>query len=124
MMTSMGLVRRSLHGLREEIHLDKLGFRSMKVTNVPDSLREVTLGAENPGYVVYWRSDRRVVAVEPPAHATNPFEAAFRALRTEDWGDVNDVHGIGEDEKPTRASSAGSVGATKHAVTKREVKER
>ena len=85
MMTSMGLVRRSLHGLREEIHLDKLELRILKVTNVPDSLREVTLGAENPGYVVYWRSYRRVVAVEPPAHATHPFEAAFRALRTEDW---------------------------------------
>ena len=80
--------------------------------------------AEDPGYVVYWRSDRRVVAVEPPAHATNPFEAAFRALRTEEWGDVNDVHGIGGGEKPTRASSSGSVGATKHAVAKREVEER
>ena len=73
MMTSMGLVRRSLHGLREDINFDELDIRILKVTNVPDSLREVALGAENPGYVVYWRSDRRVVAVEPPAHATNPF---------------------------------------------------
>ena len=123
-MTSMGLVRRSSHGLREEVHLDKLEIRILKVTNVPDSFRAVTLGADIPGYVVYWRSGRRVVAVDPPAHATNPFGAAFHALPTEDRGDVNDVHGIGEDEKPTRASSAGSVGATKHAVTKREVKER